>query len=456
MNFGTENPSSKRQTLVRAPIKIGIVGSGIAGMSATWLLSQAHSVTLFERETRIGGHSNTVNVEISGTRTPVDTGFIVYNNQNYPNLAALFSHFKVPTEASDMSFAVSTDNGSFEYGSGSLNAMLGQRRNMVTPRYWRMLMDIRRFFREGAKFMNQVPVDGTISLGEFLNQHGFEGDMPDRFILPMGAAIWSTRPAQMRNQPAITFLRFLASHGLLQFTGQYPWRTVSGGSRAYVERLTADYADRVAIGRRVKKIKRSDHGAEITDSNGHTTKHDAVVIAAHADEALSMLSDPDPVEKRVLQAFRYTDNRVVLHSDPSLMPKRKRVWSSWNFMGQDEAGVSVTYWMNKLQSLDNRHPLFVSVNPIREPNPTMLHRSFDYQHPFFDLASWQAQKDLWQLQGNRNTWFCGSYFGAGFHEDALQSGLAVAEELGGVKRPWQVENDSARIYRGIRKKDVAS
>ena len=187
----------------------------------------------------------------------------------------------------------------------------------------------------------------------------------------------------MREQPAVTFLSFLASHGLLQFTGQYPWRTVTGGSRAYVKRLTAAYADRVVVGCEVTKIKRLDNGVEITDAVGHVTKHDAVVIAAHANEALAMLSDPDPLEKRVLQAFQYNDNRVVLHSDPSMMPQRKRVWSSWNFMGQDDAGVSVTYWMNKLQSLDNRHSLFVSVNPVREPNPTAIHRSFDYQHPFF-------------------------------------------------------------------------
>ena len=455
MNFATENPAGKYQSSGQVQLDIAIVGSGIAGMSAAWLLSQAHSVTIFERETRIGGHSNTVDVETAGTKTPVDTGFIVYNNETYPNLVALFAHLEVPTEASDMSFAVSTDNGSVEYGSGSLNAMLGQRRNIVAPRYWRMVVDIKRFFAQAVQFLNQVTPDDTMSLGGFLAQHGFKGDMVDRFILPMGAAIWSTKPAEMEEQPAVTFLKFLQSHGLLQFTGQYPWRTVTGGSRAYVKQLTSAYADRVAVERGVKKIKRLDHGVEITDAVGHTTQHDAVVIAAHADEALTMLSDPAPLEKRVLQSFQYTDNRVVLHSDPSLMPQRQRVWSSWNFMGQDDAGVSVTYWMNKLQSLDNRHPLFVSVNPVREPNPTTVHRSFDYQHPFFDLASWNAQKDLWQLQGTRNTWFCGSYFGAGFHEDALQSGLAVAEELGGVKRPWQVENESARIYRGVSKKDLA-
>ena len=456
MNFATDNRAGGQEPLDPAQLDVAIVGSGMAGMSAAWLLSQAHSVTVFEQGTRVGGHSNTVDVETGGIKTPVDTGFIVYNNETYPNLVALFAHLGVPTEASDMSFAVSIDNGSFEYGSGSLNAMLGQRQNIVTPRYWRMVLNVKLFFEQAVKFLNQETPDNTITLGDFLGQHGFTGDMVERFILPMGAAIWSTKPAEMKEQPAVTFLKFLESHGLLQFTGQYPWRTVTGGSRAYVKRLTADYEDRIAVGRGVTKIKRLDHRVELTDTVGHTTKHDAVVIAAHADEALNMLSDPDPTEKRLLKSFQYTDNRVVLHSDPTLMPQRKRVWSSWNFMGQDDAGVSVTYWMNRLQSLDNRHPLFVSVNPVREPNPATVHRFFDYQHPFFNLDSWQAQQELWQLQGSRNTWFCGSYFGAGFHEDALQSGLAVAEELGGVKRPWKVQNDSARIYRGVRKKGVAA
>ena len=456
MNFATDADPGGGHSASSPCQDIAIVGSGIAGMSAAWLLSQTHSVTVFERDTRIGGHSNTVVVKKAGIRIPVDTGFIVYNDETYPNLVALFSHLKVPTEASDMSFAVSVDNGSLEYGSGSLNAMLGQRRNILTPRYWRMVLDIKRFFQQATKFLDQKTPDETLNLGDFLAQHGFQGDMADRFILPMGGAIWSTKPAAMKEQPAITFLRFLESHGLLKFTGQYPWRTVTGGSRAYVERLTADYIDRVNVGRGVTEIKRLDNGVAITDKSGRTTQHDAVVIATHANEALNLLSDPDPTEKRLLHAFQYTDNRVILHSDPSLMPHRKRIWSSWNFMGQDDAGVSVTYWMNKLQSLDNRQPLFVSVNPVREPITNAVYRSFNYQHPFFDLASWQAQKDLWQLQGNRNTWFCGSYFGAGFHEDALQSGLAVAEELGGVKRPWQVKNDSGRIYRGVNKKVVAA
>ena len=438
------------------PLDVAVVGSGIAGMSSAWLLSRAHSVTLYERNLRIGGHSNTVDVEIAGSTTPVDTGFIVYNNETYPNLVELFKYLDVPTQPSDMSFAVSTDERRFEYGSGSLNAMLGQRGNAGQPRFWRMVLEIRRFFNQARSFLDKVELDTTQSLGDFLALNGFEGDVVNRFILPMGAAIWSTRPTEMKEQPASSFLRFLASHGLLQFSGQYPWRTVLGGSRAYVTRLTNAYADGVVVGCGVDKIRRFDTGVEITDSKGQKTKHDAVVIAAHADEALQMLSDPSELEKRLLQAFRYTENRVILHSDALLMPQRKRVWSSWNFMGQVDEGVSVTYWMNNLQSLDKKHSLFVSVNPFREPDPANVHRSFEYQHPFFDVDSWQSQKELWKLQGNRNTWFCGSYFGAGFHEDALQSALAVAEELGGVKRPWKIDNDSARIYRGVSEKEQAA
>ena len=429
------------------PLDIGIVGSGIAGLSSAWLLNQNHNITIYELESRPGGHSNTVDVNIGNTQTPVDTGFIVYNHVTYPNLVALFEYLQVPTQSSDMSFAVSVDNGAFEYGSSSLNAMVGQRSNILKPRYWHMVMEIKRFFKKAEDFVTRPDGDPALRFGDFLSEHDFSGDVVDRFILPLGAAIWSTRPSEINEQPAATFLGFLASHGLLQFSGQFPWRTVIGGSREYLRRLTHSYSDRLSTNRGVTQVKRLSSGVQITDNHGVIAKHDAVVIATHADEALAMLADADDLERRVLQAFRYTKNRVVLHSDMSLMPRQKRVWSSWNFMGEVDDGVSVTYWMNKLQSLDNQNPLFVTVNPSREPSADKVHRSFDYQHPFFDFDCWTAQKELWGLQGNRNTWFCGSYFGAGFHEDALQSGLAVAEDLGGIMRPWKIKNDSDRIYR---------
>jgi predicted NAD/FAD-binding protein len=269
----------------------------------------------------------------------------------------------------------------------------------------------------------------------------------------MGAAIWSTTAAEMKAYPAAAFIRFFKSHGLLTLTDRPQWRTVDGGSREYVTRLTAPYRDRIRHGG-VRRIHRQPNGVLVEDNQGNLDFFDQVVIAAHADEALAMLADADPQEECLLGTWRYTANRAVLHRDPSLMPKRRRVWSSWNFIGDRRDGsgrdgdgrpLCVTYWMNRLQSLDPRDPLFVTLNPVREPAAGAVIREFDYSHPFYDRAALATQRDLWSLQGRRRTWFCGSYFGYGFHEDALQSGLAVAEQLGGVRRPWTVAGESDRI-----------
>ena len=428
-------------------LDIAVVGSGIAGMSAAWLLSQGHNVTVYEKEGRVGGHSNTVDVPGINGPQPVDTGFIVYNEVNYPNLVALFDHLKVPTKPTNMSFSVSIDGGRLEYGSAGANAVVGQRRNIVKPRFWRMLSEIRRFYAEARAYLNAEIFDPDQTLGDFLDIRGYGRDISELFILPLGAAIWSTKPAEMRAQPALTFLRFFASHGLLAFDGGIKWRTVDGGSREYVNRLTAGYAGRVKVGVGVRSISRFPGGVEIADAAGNLNHHDHVVIAAHGDEAFAMLRDADSLEFGILGQFRYTDNEVMLHTDERLMPRRRRIWSSWNYTGTAEDGVSVTYWMNSLQGIDPRSPLFISVNPKIEPDHRKVLQTFRYQHPFFDVGAWTAQRRLWELQGRRNTWFCGSYFGYGFHEDGLQSGLAVAEDLGGLRRPWSVANESGRIYR---------
>jgi len=428
-------------------LKVAVVGSGIAGMSAAWLLSKNHNVTVYEIEERLGGHSNTVEIIDKQKAHWVDTGFIVYNEVNYPNLTRLFDHLKVATQQSDMSFGVSINGGDLEYGSRNLNAVLGQRSNLIRGRFWRMLKDIKIFCTHSENFLTNESVKSQTTFGVFLSQRNYGPDFVNQFILPMGAAIWSTKSDEMLKQPAVTFLRFFASHGLLRIRNRIPWRTVTGGSHKYVEKLTTSYADKVRLGLGVRKVQRYPGGVKIIDVCGGAEKFDAVVIATHADQALRMLSDPDPQERSLLGAFRYTQNHAVLHSDRNLMPKRKQVWSSWNFMGNCDRGVSVTYWMNSLQNIPEYFPLFVSINPKTTPDPLHVHKTFDYRHPLFDLNAWNAQKRLWRLQGYRNTWYCGSYFGYGFHEDALQSGLAVAEDLGGVRRPWTIENESNRISR---------
>ncbi|HEV2560956.1 MAG TPA: FAD-dependent oxidoreductase [Rhizomicrobium sp.] len=420
-----------------------VVGSGIAGMSAAWLLSKHHRVTLYERDNRIGGHSHTV--EVAGV--PVDTGFIVYNELNYPNLTALFRHLGVATEASTMTFSVSLDSGAFEY-AGDLRGLVAQPSNLLKRDYWQMLSEIVRFYREAPALLDARHAS-EMTLGEYLDRNHYSDAFAHLHLLPMGAAIWSASVDDMRAHPAATFVRFFANHGLLKLNGRPQWRTVRGGSREYVKRLTADYASSVRPG--AKAILRDGAGVTIVDDTGAAHRHDGVVIAAHADQALSMLAEPTPEERKLLGAFPYRDNLAVLHGDRALMPKRRGVWASWNYLGRRDAeacaDLSVTYWMNRLQNISNRTPLFVTLNPHKMPRDEAIHGAYHCAHPVFNTAALEAQSRLWNLQGAQRTWFCGSYFGSGFHEDALQAGLAAAEDAGGVRRPWNVANESGRIIR---------
>ena len=428
-------------------LNIAVVGSGIAGMAAAWLLHQRHQVTVYEQNDYVGGHSNTVDAPVGDTTVAVDTGFIVYNEPNYPNLTALFKHLDVPTKPSDMSFAASLGGGKFEYAGTDLNGMLGQRSNILRPRFWRMLRDLLRFYREAPELL-KIAGDDNLSLGAYLQQEGYGPAFIEDHLLPMGAAIWSTTARQMEDYPARAFVRFFVNHGLIKLRDRPCWHTVDGGSREYVRRLSAGYRDRIRFGG-VRGLNRAAHGVEIEDQVGNRESYDHAVIATHADQDLTLLRDADPMEQRLLGAWRYTQNRAVLHSDSSLMPQRRQVWSSWNFIG-DEANdldrqLCVTYWMNRLQGIDPDAPLFVTLNPVHEPDAGAVFNTFDYAHPLFNDAALSSQSQLWSMQGRRNTWFCGSYFGAGFHEDALQSGLAVAEQLGGLARPWQVDDPNGRI-----------
>ena len=427
--------------------EIAVVGSGISGLSAAWLLGQRHRVTLFEAAPRLGGHTNTVVVDVaagSGTRSQaVDTGFIVYNEATYPNLTALFAHLRVPTQASEMSFAVSLDDGALEYAGTDLNGLFAQRRNLLRPRFLLMLRDLLRFYREAPR---KVQALETLSLGAFLDRDGYGRAFRDDHLLPMAAAIWSAPSRTLLDFPAVSFVRFCENHGLLRVTNRPVWRTVSGGSRAYIGPLSVPFRDRVRLGRRIRAVRRGPDGVTLRDETGEAARFDHVVIATHADQALAMLEAPGVRERAVLGAFRYSTNHAVLHGDARFMPRRRAVWASWNYLGRrgaDADAVCVTYWMNRLQSLESAPDLFVTLNPPRRPDGVL--REETYAHPIFDLDALAAQKQLWSLQGQGNVWFCGAHFGAGFHEDGLQAGLAVAEALGGVRRPWVVQDESGRI-----------
>ncbi len=425
-------------------LDVAVVGSGIAGLSAAWLLSQKHRVTLFEADGRPGGHSNTVEVPAAGSPVQVDTGFIVYNESAYPNLTAMFAHLGVATKATEMSFAVSLDGGALEYSGTDLRGLFAQPRNLLRPRFWSMLRDLVRFYREAPRDASRF---GMIPLDAYLDARGYGRPFRDDHLYPMAAAIWSTPAARVGDYPFEAFVRFCENHQLLQLSNRPLWRTVEGGSTRYVEKLTGGFGDRLRLNSAALRIDRDARGVAIHTENSSTPERfDHVVIAAHADQALKMLPDATADEQRVLGAFGYTRNRAVLHSDPKLMPERRAVWSSWNYAAHRAiGGLSVTYWMNRLQHIPDRTPLFLTLNPTREPRSEHMIRSEIYEHPVFDVAAMQAQKELWSLQGKQRTWFCGAYFGSGFHEDGLQAGLAVAEMLGGVRRPWRVANESGRV-----------
>ena len=442
-----------------APFRIAVIGSGISGLSAAWLLSKRHDVTLYEADSRLGGHAHTVDAQTRQGPTPVDTGFIVYNEPNYPNLTALFAHLGVETVASDMSFGVSLDDGAFEYASTNLGGLLAQRRNLFRPRFWTMLRDVIRFQKHGAADAHAWP--GEVSLTDYLEQRGFCRAFQEDHLLPQAAAIWSTQLADIGEYPARALLRFFDNHGLLKLVGRPKWRTVKGGSRAYVEKLMADFSGRVRLSSPVRAVTRLAGGVTVETFGGEAELYDRVVIAAHADQALRMLHAPTALERQVLGAFRYSLNRTVLHGDQGFMPNRRAAWSSWNHQGPTGLGPGgcITYWMNRLHAMPGRtDPLFVTLNPPREPTAGSVQMVQDYEHPLFDAAAIEAQHGLPDLQGEGGVWFCGAYFGSGFHEDGLQSGLAAAEGAGGLSRPWTVANASGRmpVSRRALKPDLAA
>ena len=423
------------------PLSIAVIGAGIAGNGAAYALANGspHRVTLFEKEPRAGGHSHTVVVDYDGIPVTVDTGFIVYNELNYPHLVNLFAHLDVPTVASDMSFSVSARSGNFEWAGrtqGVMNGLFGQRSNMFSASYLRMLLEIPKFNKRAITDFESGAMKG-LSLGDYLARGRYSKTFRDKYLVPMGAAIWSMSANAMLAFPAESFVAFFNNHHLLQYHRPV-WRTVAGGSRVYVEKLTASFKETLRLASPVRSVFRDAKGATLTLADGKTHSFDHVIFASHSDETLAMLAVPSPDEQSILNAVSYRNNVVYLHRDPALMPRRKRVWSSWNVIQSDDpdADLCVTYWMNALQPIDHATPIFITLNPPRPPAEHLTFRTFNYAHPQFNQAAMEAQQRLDRIQGHNHSWFCGAWTGFGFHEDGLRSGFAVAQALG-ARLPWE-------------------
>lgn len=412
--------------------RIAVVGGGVSGLSAAWLLSEKYSVTLFEAGSYVGGHTNTVDAEVDGIRHPVDTGFLVHNDLTYPNLVQLFRHLNIPVHASDMTFSVSLAQPDLEWAGTSLGTVFAQRRNLMRPAFLGMLRDILRFNRHAARYLARC---GPYALlGDLLDDEGYGQAMRDWYLLPMAGAIWSTPPSMVLQQPARTFLSFCLNHRLLQVAGRPQWKTVKGGARQYVNAMLPRIAD-VRVSSAVHTVKRLADGVEVR-SAGHVDRYDAVVLACHAPTSLAML-DASEDERDVLSRVRYQPNVAVLHTDTALLPRRRAVWSAWNYLAGPtaDAPMSVSYLLNHLQPLPFKQPVIVTLNPQREPAASSVLGRFDYEHPVLDADTVAAQSQLAGIQGRARTWFCGAWTGYGFHEDGLASAIRVAADFG-VSPPW--------------------
>ncbi len=431
--------------------RIAVVGSGISGLSAAWLLRESAEVSLFEGDARFGGHSHTFVAQEPGREVPIDTGFMVFNRPNYPLLSKLFDTLGVQTYATDMSFSVSLDQGRLEYAGSSLATLFAQRRNLVRPGFWRMLGDILRFNRAARHLLAQgATAIAAAPLADFLDRHGLGRRFRENYLYPMAAAIWSCPERAVADFPAGAFARFFANHGLIQLGQRPQWQTLVGGSRAYVERLISDLGPAAHVAAGVDAVRRLEQGVQLTLEDGRDRVFDQVVLACHSDQSLRLLRDAFPSEAAMLRSVPYQSNRVLLHTDPGLMPRRRAVWSSWNYLdgnnGPPRDAVSVTYWMNSLQKLATERNYFVTLNPTREPDPSRVVAEFEYAHPVFDQDSLQLKARLQRVQGRHRTWFCGAWTGYGFHEDGIRSGVEVALQLG-ARLPWDEQLKASKALR---------
>ncbi len=410
-------------------MKIAIIGTGVAGSVVARTLAREHDITVFEADSRIGGHVNTIDVDVCGQTFSVDTGFIVFNDRTYPNFIALLDELGVAARRSDMSFSVRDERVGLEYNGTTLNTLFAQRRNLVRPSFYRMIRDILRFNREAPSLLDSAMPD--LPLERYLRSHNYSDEFIDHYIIPMGAAIWSAKPSAMGTMPAKFFVRFFENHGLLTVNRRPTWRVVAGGSRRYLDALVAGHRDRIRLNAAVERVRRLPDAVEIAARGHAAERFDAVFLACHSDQALRMLSDASRAEREILGAIDYQRNDVVLHTDASLMPQRRRAWAAWNYhiLERGEDRVAVTYNMNILQGLDAPVQFCVTLNNSEAVDPTKVIARVEYDHPVFTPDSLAAQQRYDEINGVDRTFFCGAYWRYGFHEDGVVSAHAALTEF---------------------------
>lgn len=412
-------------------MKIAIIGSGIAGNTVAWHLHRQHDITVFEAGSHVGGHTHTHEIEHEGRRYDVDTGFIVFNGRTYPNFIALLDELGVAWQPSHMSFSVRCEKSGLEYNGTTLNSLFAQRRNLLKPAFYRMIRDILRFNRESLELLENAD---EIRLGEYLQRQRYGREFIDYYIMPMGAAIWSTAPQQMMGFPARFLVRFFHHHGMLTIDERPQWRVIKGGSRRYVEALTAGFRDRIRLNTPITKVRRLKQSVRITPAGGAEETYDWVFFACHSDQALAMLSDASAQEREILGAIPYQENEVVLHSDRSLMPRRKLAWAAWNYHVPQQASerVAVTYDMNILQGLHSSEPLLVTLNHTHDIDPGTVIKRLTYHHPLYTTEGAAAQARQHEISGVNRTAYCGAYWRNGFHEDGVVSAIAALRHFAGA------------------------
>ena len=425
-------------------MKIAIIGSGISGLSAAYLLQHDHEISVFESDSRIGGHTATKDVSINQRDYKIDTGFIVYNDWTYPNFIALLNELGVENQETEMGFSVTANNGAYEYSGTNIGTLFAQLKNVFSFRHWQMIRDILRFNKEAIADLEQEKIDGEISLGDYLVQKGYSRQFIDYYLVPMGCAIWSASTQTMLEFPLLFFVRFFKNHGLLSVNNRPQWRVIKGGSSAYLDKISQGFKDKIQLNTKITSVTRNNGKATIFFDNDSSEAFDQVIFACHSDQALALLSDASDVEQEVLGAIAYQNNDVVLHTDISLLPKRQKTWSSWNYLldQKEQSHAVLSYDMNILQGIESEHTFVVTLNATERIAEEKILGQYQYSHPVFTMDAIAAQNRWQEVNGVNSTWFCGAYWHNGFHEDGCKSGIRVAKAIGSKASeswsvPWQ-------------------